>query len=144
MENNDEIYCFGSIASRGKTPNLIKAMHEEDRVRNSKQKIERYIEKIKNWERGFDRMDDLGMTPEEIKEINKGIPFKDTKLYWKEDFGWSSLFWDKLYESGWRMVESEKEPGTFLMVNEDGVTVISATSKFSLFLLLTNYMAGGK
>ncbi len=89
-------------------------------------------------------MDDLNMAPEEIKELNKGIPFVDTKLYWKEGFGWSSLFWDKLYESGWRMVEAEKEPGNFHIINEKGAAVISSNSKLSLFVLLTNYMAGGK
>lgn len=91
-------------------------------------------------------MEEIKATPEEINEINeinKGIPFVDTKLYWKEGFGWSSRFWDRLYESGWRMVESEKEPGTFLIVNEKGATVISAASKLSLFILLTNYMVGG-
>ncbi len=83
------------------------------------------------------------LTQEEINEINKVIPLVDAKLYWKEGYGWTSQFWDKLYNLGWRMVESEEEPGVFLAVNEKGVTVLAADGKISLFKLLNNYMVGG-
>jgi len=83
------------------------------------------------------------LTQEEINEINKGIPLVDAKLYWKEGYGWTSQFWDKMYSLGWRMIESQEEPGVFLVVNEKGVTVLAADSKISLFKLLNNYMVGG-
>jgi hypothetical protein len=89
------------------------------------------------------KVEDLGLTQEEINEINKGIPFVDAKLYWKEGYGWTSQYWEKLYKLGWRMVESEKEPGVFLAVDEKGATVLSADSKLSLFKLLVNFMVGG-
>lgn len=88
-------------------------------------------------------MEDIELTQEEINEINKGIPFVDGKLYWKEGYGWTSQFWEILYSRGWRMVESEEEPGVFLAVNEDGVAVLSAEGKISLFKLLVNYMISG-
>ena len=49
----------------------------------------------------------------------------------------------KLYRMGWRMVESEEEPGVFLALNEKGATILSADSKISLFKLLVNFMVGG-
>ena len=88
-------------------------------------------------------MEDLGLTHEEIYEINKGIPIVDAKLYWKEEYGWTSQYWEKLYKVGWRMVESEKEPGVFLALDEKGATVLSAESKIALFKLLVNFMVGG-
>ena len=60
-------------------------------------------------------MEEIELTQEEINEINKGIPFVDAKLYWKEGYGWTSQYWEKLYKVGWRMVESEEEPGVFLL-----------------------------
>ena len=41
------------------------------------------------------------------------------------------------------MVESEKEPGVFLALDEKGATVLSAESKIALFKLLVNFMVGG-
>ncbi len=88
-------------------------------------------------------MEEIEVTQEEINEINKGIPFVDAKIYWKEEFGWTSQYWEKLYRLGWRMVESEEEPGTFLAVDEKGATILSADDKVTLFKLLVNFMVGG-
>jgi hypothetical protein len=88
-------------------------------------------------------MEEIAVTQEEINEINKGIPFVDAKIYWKEGFGWTSQYWNKLYNLGWRMVESEEEPGAVLAVNEKGATILSADDKITLFKLLVNFMVGG-
>jgi hypothetical protein len=88
-------------------------------------------------------LENFEVTQEEINEINKGIPFVDAKIYWKEGYGWTSQYWEKLYRLGWRMVESEDEPGSFLALDEKGATILSADDKITLFKLLVNFMVGG-
>lgn len=88
-------------------------------------------------------MEDIVVTQEEINEINKGIPFNDAKLYWKEGYGWSSQYWDNLSGLGWRMIESKEEPGAFIAVDEKGDTFLSADDKITLFNMLVNFMVGG-
>jgi hypothetical protein len=87
-------------------------------------------------------MEEIEVTQEEINEINKGIPFNDAKLYWKEGYGWSSQYWDKLSRLGWKMIESKEEPGAFVTVDEKGDTIHSADDKIILFKLLVNFMVG--
>ena len=79
----------------------------------------------------------------EIDKINKGIPFTDAKIYWKEGFGWSSHYWDKLYGEGWRMTQSEEDPDLILVKDEKGKTILSADTEIDLFKLLVNFMVGG-
>ena len=88
-------------------------------------------------------MEKFEVTQEEINEINKAIPFVDAKIYWKEGYGWTSQYWEKLHRLGWRMVESKDEPGSFLAVDEKGATILSADDKITLFKLLVNFMVGG-
>ncbi len=89
MENNDEIYCFGSIASRGKTPNLIKAIHEEERANNSRQGIERYRGKIRDWEYGYCL--DCGQVrlSSELEATPEGIRCSKCQGYNLEAPGWT-------------------------------------------------------
>lgn len=88
-------------------------------------------------------MENIEVTQEEINELNKEIPFVDAKIYWKEDFGWTSQYWEKLSRLGWKMVESEEEPGTFFAVDENGATILSSDDKITLLKLLVNFMVGG-
>ncbi|MDR1194257.1 MAG: hypothetical protein LBK98_08865 [Peptococcaceae bacterium] len=83
------------------------------------------------------------LTQAAITEINKGIPFVDAKLYWREGFGWTSQYWDNLYRDGWRMVKSEDDPDTLLVKNEKGAIIFSAGNELELFKLLVNFLVGG-
>lgn len=87
-------------------------------------------------------MEEIEVTQEEINEINKSIPFVDAKLYWKDGYGWTSQYWEKLYRLGWRMVKSKEEPRAFFAMNEKGDAIFSADSKISLFKQLVNVMIG--
>ncbi len=88
-------------------------------------------------------MEENEVTQEEIIEINKGIPFVDTKIYWNEDYGWTSYYWDKLRNSGWRMVDSKEGPGTVHIIDDRGATVLTADDRITLLKLLVNFMVGG-
>jgi len=83
------------------------------------------------------------MTQEEINEINKGIPFVDTKIYWNDGYGWTSHYWDKLRNTGWKMVESKDDPATIHITDEKGAIILTADDRITLLKLLVNFMVGG-
>ncbi|NLI14077.1 hypothetical protein [Pelotomaculum propionicicum] len=87
-------------------------------------------------------MEDL-ITQKEIDEINEGIPFVDTKIYWKENYGWTSQYWDKLYKMGWRMVQSKKDPKIVIAQDENGNFCFSAQDRIDLLKTLVHYFIGG-
>lgn len=85
----------------------------------------------------------IPLTQAEVDKINKGIPFVDAKIFWKEGFGWTSKYWYILYTEGWRMKLSEEEPGLICVVDEGGKTILSDDNEVGLFKLLVNFMVGG-
>ncbi len=87
--NNDEVYCFGSIAPLQKAPTLIKVMHEEERARNRKQGIERYIEEIKSWEYGYCVDCRQVRFSSELEATPEGIRCSKCKGYNLEAPGWT-------------------------------------------------------
>jgi hypothetical protein len=85
-----------------------------------------------------------GYEQKDIDEINQYIPFVDTKIFWKEDYGWTSRYWESLRKMGWTLVKSKKEPETFIALDEFGQECLSASpDRISLLKLLTNYFLGG-
>lgn len=83
------------------------------------------------------------ITQEEINEINKGIPFVDTKIYYNEEYGWTSLYWDKLRGAGWKMVESKEDPGNVHIIDDREAKILTADDRITLLKLLVNFMVGG-
>ncbi|MGM0689211.1 MAG: hypothetical protein ACQESO_06475 [Bacillota bacterium] len=88
-------------------------------------------------------MEENEVTQEEINEMNKMIPFVDTKIYWKDSYGWTSLYWEKLSKLGWSMVEPKDEPGTVHAIDDKGTAILSADDRITLLRLLVNFMVGG-
>lgn len=88
-------------------------------------------------------MAETELTQIEINEINKGIPFVDAKLYWREGFGLTSSYWDKLYKEGWRIVPSEDDPDLLDARDEKGAIIFSAETEIEIFKLLVTFMVGG-
>jgi hypothetical protein len=85
-----------------------------------------------------------GYDQKDIDEINQYIPFVDTKIFWKEDYGWTSRYWESLRKMGWKLVKSKKEPETFIALDESGQECLSASpDRIALLKLLTNYFLGG-
>lgn len=85
-------------------------------------------------------MDQKEWDQKEIDEINNTIAFTDTKIYWKENYGWTSKYWDELSKMGWRMVQSKNE---VIAQDENGNYCVSAIDRVTLLRILSNYMMGG-
>lgn len=89
-------------------------------------------------------IDREGYDQKEIDELNQYIPFTDTKIFWKDDYGWTSRYWEVLRKSGWTMVKSKREPDTFIALDEFGQECLTASpDRIALLTLLTNYFLGG-
>ncbi len=83
------------------------------------------------------------MDQKEIDEINKTIPFVEAKIFWKEDYGWTSRYWESLREMGWTLVQSKNDPETVIALDENGNECLSAPGKITLLSLLVNYILVG-
>ncbi len=88
-------------------------------------------------------IDREGYTQEDIDEINTYIPFVDTKIFWKEGYGWTSRYWESLRAMGWTRTQSKNEPGTVVALDENNNECLSAPDTITLLKFLTNYFLGG-
>ncbi len=88
-------------------------------------------------------MDNKEMDQNRIDELNNTIPFVDTKIFWKEDYGWTSRYWESLRETGWTMVQSKNDPETVIALDENGNECLSAPGRLTLLKLLVNYILVG-
>ncbi len=86
--NNNDGYCFDSLSPCHKVPTIIKAMHEEERTRNRKQGIERYIEEIKNWEYAYCADCRQIRFSSELEATPEGVRCSKCKGYRVEAPGW--------------------------------------------------------
>ncbi|NLI14092.1 hypothetical protein [Pelotomaculum propionicicum] len=85
-----------------------------------------------------------GYEQKDIDEMNQYIPFVDTKIFWKEDYGWTSRYWESLRKMGWTLVKSKNDPETVIALDEAGHECLSASpDRIALLKLLTNYFLGG-
>ena len=75
----------------------------------------------------------------EIDEINKTIPYVDGKIYWKEN-DWTSDLWENMYESGWRVSQSEEEPETVIVKDRSGIILFKASDRISMLRQLVNIL----
>ncbi|MBP7331991.1 MAG: hypothetical protein BWY65_01014 [Firmicutes bacterium ADurb.Bin373] len=90
-----------------------------------------------------DRVQD-GYDQNAIDELNKTIAFTDTKIYWKDGYGWTSRFWESLLAMGWKMIPSPLDPDYVVALDEHGVECLAAgPGRIPLLQLLTNYFIGG-
>mgnify|MGYP000888370366 CR=1 FL=1 len=78
----------------------------------------------------------------EIDEINKTIPYVDGKIYWKEN-DWTSDLWENMYESGWRVSQSEEEPETVIVKDRSGIILFKASDRISMLRQLVNNVLVG-
>lgn len=92
---------------------------------------------------GKKEIDREGYDQKDIDEINQHIPFVDTKIFWKEDYGWTSRYWESLRKTGWTLVRSKDDPDTLIAINEEGHECLSASpDRIALLKLLTRYFLG--
>ena len=79
----------------------------------------------------------------EIDEINKTIPYVDGKIYWKENHDWTSKLWERMYEMGWRVVQSEEDPEIVIVKDKSGTTLFTAYDRISMLRQLVNNVLVG-
>ncbi len=84
-----------------------------------------------------------GYAQKDIDKINQSIPFVDTKIFWKEDYGWTSLYWENLRKTGWTLVRSKDDPDTLIAIDEEGhECLLASPDRIALLKLLSNYLLG--
>ncbi|MDI9447988.1 MAG: hypothetical protein QM303_05145, partial [Bacillota bacterium] len=106
------------------------------------QLINHHVRRIKMTQKEKE-IDREGYEQKDIDEINQYIPFVDTKIFWKEDYGWTSRYWESLRAMGWTRAESKTEPGTVVALDENKNECLSAPDTITLLKFLTNYFLGG-
>ena len=78
----------------------------------------------------------------EIDEINKTIPYMDGKIYWKEN-DWTSKLWERMYDMGWKVIQSEEDPEIVIVKDEKGSIMFSASDRISMLRQLVNMLIVG-
>lgn len=78
----------------------------------------------------------------EIDEINKTIPYMDGKIYLKEN-DWTSKLWERMYDMGWKVVQSEEDPEIVIVKDEKGSIMFSASDRISMLRQLVNMLIVG-
>jgi hypothetical protein len=71
----------------------------------------------------------MNMDQEEINEINKSIPYEEGKIYWKENYGWTSALWERLSGMGWVEEPAEEDPDIVVVKEECGNIFLKAADK---------------
>lgn len=87
-EDNGACVFAGSLSPFHKVPTIIKAIHEQERARQHKRGIERYIEEIKNWEYGYCADCRQIRFSSELEATPEGIRCSKCKGYNLEAPGW--------------------------------------------------------
>ncbi|MDD4334303.1 MAG: hypothetical protein PHY77_01710 [Desulfotomaculaceae bacterium] len=90
-----------------------------------------------------ERMQD-GYDQKAIEQLNQTIAFTDTKIFWKDGYGWTSRYWESLKDTGWKLVPSPLDPDYVVALDEHGEECLAAgPGRVPLLQLLTNYFIGG-